>query len=134
MASPKYSAGCAGCEPSISDAQLREALDDPSVFLDFYSPHYYDWVGNVWGNTLYDQPGGSNFPIDRPLVIGEHPAHGTSGHTLTEDIEAALGHGWQGTLPWTSNGVDRNGGFADVSVAATAVRDAHPSLVFPTCP
>lgn len=134
MASPKYSAACAGCIPSIRDAQLGDAVDDPSVYLDFYAPHYYDWVGDVWGNTLYDSPDGSNFPIDRPLMFGEHPAHGTSGHSLAEDLEAALSNGWQGTMPWTSNGVDRNGGFAEVSAAAAPFRDAHPELVFPSCP
>ena len=134
MASPKYHAGCPGCEPSISDGQLREALDDEGVYLDFYSPHYYDWVGEVWGNTLHETPGGSNFLTDRPLLLGEHPARGTAGHTLTEDIEAAFSSGWQGTMPWTSNGVDGNGGFAQVSVAAAAFRDARPWLVVPGCP
>lgn len=43
-------------------------------------------------------------------------------------------HGWQGTMPWTSNGVDRNGGFAEVSAAAASFRDARPWLVFPSCP
>jgi hypothetical protein len=134
MAAPKYNAMCPGCEPSISDAQLREAVDDPAVYLDFYSPHYYDWVGNVWGNSLHQAPDASNYPIDKPLLIGEHPAHGTAGHTLTDDLEAALSNGWQGTMPWTSNGVDGNGGFAQVSAAATSFRDAHPWLVFPGCP
>jgi hypothetical protein len=134
MASPKYSAACGGCEPSISDEQLRAALDAPGAQLDFYSPHYYDWVGRQWGNTIYESPLSAGFPSSKPLLIGEHPAHGTSGHTLSEDISAAFDRGWQGTLPWTSNGVDGNGGFPLVSVAATAFRDAHPELVFPTCP
>ena len=134
MASPKYSAPCAGCEPAILDAALRETLDAPSVYLDFYSPHYYDWVGDVWGNTLHLRPDSTNFPPGKPMVIGEHPARGTTGHTLLEDLEAALENGWQGTLPWTSNGVDRNGGFAEVSAAASAFRDARPALVFPSCP
>jgi hypothetical protein len=134
MASPKYEAACGGCMPSIRDAQLREALADPGAYLDFYSPHYYDWAGQVWGNTLYFSPDSTNFPIDKPLLIGEHPAHGTSGHTLSDDLQAAFANGWQGTLPWTSNGVDRNGGFAEVSAAAGPFRDAHPDLVFPSCP
>jgi hypothetical protein len=134
MASPKYSAPCAGCEPAITDPQLREAVDDPGVYLDFYSPHYYDWVGEVWGNTLHLRPDSTHFPPGKPLLIGEHPARGTTGHSLLEDIEAALENGWQGTMPWTSNGVDRNGGFAEVSTAAATFRDAHPALVFPKCP
>lgn len=134
MGGPKYSAGCVGCERKIADARLREAVDDPSVYLDFYSPHYYDWIGNQWGNTMYMSPGSSNFPMDRPLLFGEHPARGTLGHALVEDLEAAFSHGWRGTMPWTSNGVDRNGGFTEVSAAAGAFRDARPWLVFPVCP
>ena len=134
MGSPKYNARCPGCQQAISDAQLREAVNDPAVYLDFYSPHYYEWVGELWGNTLYDSPAGTSFPLDKPAMIGEFPARGTLGHTLTEDIEAAFSYGWQGTMPWTSNGVDENGGFAEVSVAASAFRNARPSLVFPSCP
>ncbi|HEX6277268.1 MAG TPA: hypothetical protein VFZ53_29705, partial [Polyangiaceae bacterium] len=134
MASPKYSAPCAGCEPAITDRQLRETLDDPNVYLDFYSPHYYDWVGPVWGNTLHLRPESTNFPPGKPMVIGEHPARGTTGHTLTQDVESAYANGWHGTMPWTSNGVDRNGGFAEVSAAATSFRDANPAVVFPSCP
>ena len=133
MAAPKYNAACVGCEPSINDRQLREAVDDPGVYLDFYSPHYYDWVADVWGNSLHNSPAGLNFPVGKPLMFGEHPARGTSGHTLTEDLEAAFAKGWQGTMPWTSNGVDRNGGFAEVSAAAASFRDARPGLVFPVC-
>lgn len=134
MGGPKYSAPCAGCEPSVNDYQLREALDDPAVFLDFTSPHYYDWIGDTWVNMLHETPGTLDFPIDRPGVIGEFPARGTEGHTLSQDIEAAFSNGWRGTMPWTSNGVDRNGGFAEVSVAASAFRDARPGLVLPSCP
>ena len=104
------------------------------MYLDFYSPHYYDWIAEQWGNTLYNSPAGSSFPTDKPLMIGEHPARGTTGHTLIEDLESAFAHGWQGTMPWTSNGVDGNGGFAQVSAASAAFRDARPWLVVPGCP
>lgn len=133
MATPKYNAACNDCTNEIADAELRKAVDDPDVYLDFYSPHYYDWVGELWGNPLYSSPALTGFAVDKPLVLGEHPARGTAGHTLTEDLMAALGYGWQGTMPWTSNGVDANGGFSQVSVAATALRDARPELVFPPC-
>jgi hypothetical protein len=133
VAMPKYVGLCSGCEHSFADAELRGAVDDPDAYLDFYSPHYYDWMGELWGNVVYSTPGLSGFPTDKPLLLGEHPARGTSGHTLTEDLKAALAYGWQGTLPWTSNGVDANGGFSEVSSASSAFSDAHPSLVFPAC-
>lgn len=140
MASPNYNARCVGCNLQISDAQLRDALDDPNVYLDFYSPHYYDWVGPVWGNSLHQPADASYFPAGKPLLHGEFPARGTVNldtmvrYTLAEDVEAAFVNGWQGTMPWTSNGVDRNGGFAEVSAATAAFRDAHPEVVFPSCP
>jgi hypothetical protein len=133
MAMPKYNATCDGCTQSITDAQLRQAVNDPEVYLDFYSPHYYDWLEEYWGNTIHQTPAASDFPTGKPLMFGEHPANGTSGNSLLEDIEAALANGWQGTMPWTSNGVDANGGFSEVSPAATAFRNAHSSLVFPAC-
>jgi hypothetical protein len=142
MGSPKYNARCVGCQNEISDALLREALDDPDVYLDFYSPHYYDWVGREWGNSLHEPPDTASFPNDKPLLHGEHPANGTlvdpddtsSRYSLTEDVEAAFSNGWHGTMPWTSNGVDRNGGLAEVSAASAAFRDAHPERVVPSCP
>jgi len=66
-------------------------------------------------------------------MLGEHPANGTAGHTLIEDLEAAFAYGWQGVMPWTSNGVDANGGFSEVSAAASAFQDTHSTLVSPAC-
>jgi hypothetical protein len=64
-------------------------------------------------------------------MIGETPGNGSTGSTLTQDYENAYLNGWQGVMPWTSNGVDGNGGFAQLQPATNTFRNNHPSLVFP---
>jgi hypothetical protein len=52
---------------------------------------------------------------------------------LSEDLEAAYLNGWSGLLPWTSNRVDSNGGWEEVSAAASAFTadPEHAAAVFP---
>ncbi len=121
--------GCVGNE--VSDRALQAAVNDPSARLDFYSVHYYDWCGRLWGNALYTTPAAWHVPADKPSVITEMPAAGTKGHTTTEDYTAAWTNGWEGAMGWTSDGVDAMGSMAELGPATAAFRDAHPDLVFP---
>jgi hypothetical protein len=117
----------------VSDAALRAQLDDPSVYLDFWSPHWYAWMNPYWSQPMYGTPVAFNLDDSKPAVIGENPANGTEGHTLFEDLEAAYLNGWSGLLPWTSNEVDSNGGWEEVSAAASAfIADSErAAAVFP---
>lgn len=118
----------------ISDAKLQAALPDPAAKLDFYSPHHYPWEIEYFGTPMYESPS-SYFgeAQTKPCLIGESPANGSgaTGRSLTEDFENALTNGWQGVLPWTSNGVDSNGGFDALVPATDAFRDKHSALVGP---
>ena len=62
-------------------------------------------------------------------MIGECPAKGTAGRSLTQDYEDARLNGWQGVLGWTSNGVNANGGLEKLGPATRAFRDNHAELV-----
>ena len=116
----------------VSDAALQARVADSRAKLDFYSPHWYSWMDPYWTILMYGTP--SSFGIgDKPCVIGECSAMGSTGHTLTQDYESAYTNGWQGMLPWTSNGVDSNGGWDQVSPASNSFKNNHYSLVFPTC-
>jgi hypothetical protein len=134
MAMPKYQTGtCSGCTGNqISDTQLAAIV--PGAALDFYSPHHYDWAGDVWGNPLESNPVAYGYDVSKPYLFGEVPAKGTKNHTLTDDLSNAANHGYVGVMPWTSNGVDDNGGFQEVSIAAAAFAAQHMDLVFPACP
>lgn len=132
MAMPKYQATCAGCSDEISDAALSAIA--PGASLDFYSPHHYDWITEVWGNPLDVSPSAYGYIGSKPYMLGELPAHGTEGRTIGADLEQAFTNGYRGLMPWTSNGVDSNGGFAEVSAGAQAFAAQHEALVFPSCP
>jgi hypothetical protein len=117
----------------VSDAALRAQVDDPAVYLDFWSPHWYAWMNPYWSQPMYGTPAAFDLDDSKPAVIGETPANGTEGHTLFEDLEAAYLNGWSGLLPWTSNEVDSNGGWEEVSAAASAfIADSErAAAVFP---
>ena len=121
----------------ISDAFFQSLYDNPYAALDFWSPHYYDWVGEWFGHPFTSSPfgarasGGWGLCPSKPALIGETTARGTAGFTLAEDYVNALENGWQGVMAWTSNGVDDNGGFDEVVLATNYFALLHPHLIFP---
>jgi hypothetical protein len=133
MAMPKYSSDVAKSAQGnkVSDASLRAAFNDPGARLDFNSTHYYDWCGPLWGNALYLSPKAYGLPTDKPSIVGEFPARGTKGHTVTADYESAFQNGWEGAMGWTSNSVDSNGGISELGEATLAFKQRHADLVYP---
>jgi hypothetical protein len=122
--------GCQGNKVG-DEALMAKADGNPLAKVDFWSGHYYDWMGQYWGVPMYMTPEQYGMSADRPNVIGETPAKGTTGHTLTEDYMGAYENGWQGIMPWTSNGVDSNGNMSNLAPATSAFHALHPYLVFP---
>jgi len=138
MAFPKYNVDGNGYEGNkVSDAFLQSIYNNENARLDFWSPHYYDWVGQWYGIPFTSSPfgprsaGGWGFEPGRPIVLAEHSANGSAGSTLIEDLTGLLENGWHGTMPWTSNGVDANGGFKEAATAARHIAYYNPELVFP---
>jgi hypothetical protein len=129
----KYNSDNAGMNGNkVSDAALQAQLNDPAAKLDFYSPHWYSWMDPYWTALMYATP--LSFGISaKPCVVGECSANGSTGHTLIQDYEAALANGWRGMQPWSSNGVDTNGGWAQVQPAALSFMNNHPGISFPVC-
>ena len=138
MSFPKYNADGSGYEGNkVSDAFLQSIYPNKNARLDFWSPHYYDWVGQWYGIPFTSKPagprsgGGWGLEPGRPAVLAEHSANGSAGSTLLDDFLGLLENGWQGAMPWTSNGVDGNGGFEEVAPVTRQIADLHPDLVFP---
>ncbi|MBN1313037.1 MAG: cellulase family glycosylhydrolase [Anaerolineae bacterium] len=135
MGMPKYNSSCPnGCEGNvIADSVLRAKVNDPDVYIDFYSSHYYPWQDPYFGGIPFYKSPAEYYGADpgKPCMIGETPGTGSTDHTLTEDYENAYLNGWQGVMPWTSNGVDSNGGFDQLVPATNAFLSKHPELVFP---
>jgi hypothetical protein len=144
MAFPKYNADGAGYEGNkVSDTFLQKLYSNKNAYLDFWSPHYYDWVGASYGVPFYVKPSGSKpsgwgLSNSKPALIGECSAkgsagktRGTAGNTIISDFENAFINGWQGVMAWTSNGVDDNGDIDDLSPGTKYMLEKYRAFVFP---
>jgi hypothetical protein len=108
-----------------SDRALGEL--QRGAFVDFYNIHYYDWVRPYFGSPFERSP--VDYGIDdKPCIVGETPAKGGAGQSIVENYRNAFAKGWQGVMPWTSNGVDDNGGLAEMRAGAEWFAKAHPEL------
>ncbi|MCL2286094.1 MAG: cellulase family glycosylhydrolase [Firmicutes bacterium] len=141
---PKYSSD----EPpwqgnKISDEYLQKLYPCKRAYVDFWSPHYYDWMGDSFGVPFYMSPYGplpAGFGMckSKPALIGECMARGSAGrtegtenNTIVTDYKEALRNGWQGVMPWTSNGVDGCGDLSHLSPATIEMAKEYGGLIFP---
>jgi hypothetical protein len=113
----------------LSDQSLGSK--QPGAHVDFYNIHYYDWVKRWFGSPYEVSPSEMGLG-DKPCIIGETPAKGSSGQSILQNWQNAFAKGWQGIMPWTSNGVDSNGSLADFKNASESFFAHHPNLVRPT--
>ena len=116
----------------VSDKVLKGFAGE-DAFLDYYSPHFYEWQVTNWGNAFEKSPKDFGMPVDRPVVLGECPAEGLKNakKPLTQCTDSAYSNGWQGGFAGTSNGVDDCGGLDQVSASAEQMYQKIPELIFP---
>lgn len=116
------------------NASLQAAYNDPKSFLDFYCIHYYSWV-HKWYKSPFEKSPADYGINDRPVIIEESPGKDAGltdiPMTLLQAYESALSKGYQGNLPWTSNGVDRNGDITTIGHATLSFKNNHSELVYP---
>jgi hypothetical protein len=99
--------------------------------VDFYNLHYYDWVRQWFSSPFERTP--ADYGIDgKPCIIGECPAKGSAGQSIADNYRNAMNNGWQGIMPWTSNGVDGNGSLSDMRPGLEWLAKAHPGLISPS--
>jgi hypothetical protein len=102
----------------------------PGAFVDFYNIHYYDWVRPHFGSPFERSP--ADYGMDhKPCIIGECPAWGSAGQSIADNYRNAFARGWQGIMPWTSNGVDRNGNLTAMRPGLEWIVKTHPKLIDP---
>ncbi|MCL1845698.1 MAG: cellulase family glycosylhydrolase [Defluviitaleaceae bacterium] len=121
----------------ISDEFLQNLYDNPYAALDFWSPHFYDWVTQWFGHPFTATPygrrrdGGWGLCDSKPAILAETSTFGTAGFTLTEDFLNAIENGWQGVMPWTSSGIDDNGCLENIAPTTMYIANRYRDLVFP---
>lgn len=113
-----------------SDENLQTVYRNENAYLDFYSPHFYEWEAPWYGFPFDKDP--TTFGLDgtKPAVIGEFPANGMTSKTSgSKDMSASecyvnvYNNGWNGIFAWTSNGVDDCGSLKDFAEGAKEVAE-----------
>lgn len=118
--SAKYQGNC------LSDAMLGSKQAGAKV--DFYNIHYYDWV-RPWFSSPFESSPSAMGLVGKPCIVGEMPAKGSAGMTVVQNYQRAFELGWQGVMPWTSNGVDDNGALKQMAPGAAWFFGAHSILL-----
>ncbi len=116
----------------VSD-QLLEYYAGEDSYMDFYSVHFYDWMIEWHGVPFEMSPADYGLDTSKPNVMGECSAKGSEqeGIDLVSAAQQLYDNGWDGVYPWTSNGSDTNGGFAEVSAYAEHMDEQIDDLIFP---
>ncbi len=100
------------------------------AYMDFYNLHHYEWMTQYWG-TPYDNTPADYYVNSKPAIIGEFPAVGSDGYSPLECYQNIYSNGWQGSMAWTSKGVDSNGDINDIRAATQWLFQYYPQYVYP---
>ena len=105
--------------------------------LDYYSFSWYDWLEPY--EPLATPAAAAT--LDRPIVLGEYPAGGSSYYSLPQVLDVAYGSGYAGAFAWSYWGGDGLSRWRDVATSFTdwtrqhwevvAVSDAAPAAAGP---
>ncbi len=123
-----------------SDQNLQKQVQSPLARLDFYSPHYYGWVVQWFGNFCTEKSPEYYGINDRPCMVAENPAKGIfiqteKGDSLVVSMSdayiKAYQNGWKGLMVWTSNGVDKYGTLDDCRAGLKAFEEKYPEKINP---
>lgn len=84
-----------------SDERLIRAGGDPNGWLDFYSVHYYDWLGEEYCPFMHPA---SHWKLDKPIVIAEF--YPNCKFCTTTSYKSLYQNGYAGALAWSWTDVE----------------------------
>ncbi|MBX9853066.1 MAG: glycoside hydrolase family 5 protein, partial [Cytophagaceae bacterium] len=123
------------------DSELQAAYpagNTARTKLDFYSPHYYNWMndpGNGWDFAPYKRTTAA-YLLDKPTIIGEtanRPAE-TVSWTHQQMLDVGYTNGYAGVLFWASSAASGGGAaWTDFDDELLNFRNAYTSIVDYTC-
>ncbi len=122
---------------NYSDASLQAQYNNPNAYLDFYSPHWYQWqtAGAPFTHNVGDWLDNAN----KPVLIGETPGYNlvpNSEHsyniTLANYYKQSYQRGYAGVCAWKNPHEDDGYGyFNSISPATNSFYNDYPHLVYP---
>jgi len=119
---------------NYSESSLQAQYNDADAYLDFYSPHWYQWQssGAYFSNSIGYWLDDGN----RPVLIGETPGYDVNENnwniTLANAYLNAYWNGYSGVCAWKSPWEnDGYGTFAGIIPATNTFYQNYPNLVYP---
>ncbi len=113
-----------------SDLNIKNYYDHPKAYLDFYSPHWYQWQSsNGPFNRTVSQWIGSD---DKPVITGETYGGDLSFITMADFYNNSYTNGFDGTMGWKN--ACQNDGYGTwdgVKSGTLSFYNAHTALVYP---
>lgn len=96
-----------------SDEFLQSCYNNENAYLDFWSPHYYDWQVQWFSTPFVNTPQEFGVDMSKPVVVGECSHEGIKVRvgsdryikTVAECYEWAYDNGWHGVLAWTDKDI-----------------------------
>lgn len=113
----------------VSDEVMTSYAGEKAC-LDFYSPHYYDWMRGYMGCPFDMSP--TEFGLDgtKPAFLGEFGLG--DGQTFGYAYENIVKNGWNGSMMWCSNdGANHAAEWDDIEAATKNVESLYTDKVFP---
>lgn len=107
----------------------RLGFDHEQVYLDFYSFHFYNWMGTNHSPFKNDA---STWQLSRPILVAEASnSIETSPHGMMplEQLNACYENNYAGILFWSYNAEDDYSEWADCKIAMNSFEEAHSELV-----
>jgi len=127
---------------NYSDASLQAQYMSSYAYLDFYSPHWYQWNPTLTGAPFDEKVGYWVANANKPVVIEETPGYDITPQTannyglwwitMADYYKRCYWNGYAGVCgwknPWENDGY---GTFAGVASGTNAFYAAYPELVYP---
>lgn len=126
----KYNSDAGGSRiRNIVSDEVMTGYAGENACLDFYTPHYYDWMNNSGlGCAFESSPTDYGLDGTKPAFLGEI---GTS--TPLKDVyQKCYDLGWNGVMMWCSNDVEKHAAnWDDIAAATQNMETAAGDKVFP---
>lgn len=114
----------------VSDEYLMERGGE-NAYLDFYSPHFYDWMRQWMGEPFTVSPTEYGLDGTKPAMLGEIPADGGEKGVLSEQYESCYLNGWNGAMGWTSNAMNGYDHWEHIKQASEKMMEIAADKIFP---
>lgn len=95
-----------------SNEFLQGCYANEKAFVDFNSTHYYNWEFQHFSSPFVNTPESFGLDTTKPVVVGECGADGMiniNDMTLSDCYKWCYENGWNGVMPWTTDGRESDG-------------------------